>query len=157
MSDSNSPIIDFYPQDFDIDMDGCKFAWQGVAILPFIDEKRLLDAIEPLEAALTGSVAKRNSHGHDRLLLHSTHPGAPGALEKHDSKALDPAQSGGLHGTIRVAPETLPIGNKFPSPIKYLESIPHSMVWVLEFLNPKLLVCFVVSGCWPFTQPLSRL
>lgn len=46
MVDENSPIIDLYPTDFRIDLNGKKYAWQGVALLPFVDEVRLLKTLE---------------------------------------------------------------------------------------------------------------
>lgn len=46
-------IIDFYPEDFKIDLNGKKFAWQGVALLPFVDEKRLIKAVQPYYNLLT--------------------------------------------------------------------------------------------------------
>ena len=38
MIDPECTIIDFYPEDFKIDLNGKKYAWQGVALLPFVDE-----------------------------------------------------------------------------------------------------------------------
>lgn len=61
MKDPESPIIDFYPEDFKIDLNGKKFAWQGVALLPFVDEKRLYKALDPLRNSLTD--AEREYYG----------------------------------------------------------------------------------------------
>ena len=63
MSDIDSPILDFYPLDFEIDMNGRAFEWQGVAILPFIDEKRLREAIVGLDETFTEEQEERNSLG----------------------------------------------------------------------------------------------
>jgi len=54
----NSQIIDFYPEDFKIDLNGKKFAWQGVALLPFVDEKRLFKALAPYYDSLTEAESK---------------------------------------------------------------------------------------------------
>lgn len=51
-------IIDFYPEDFKIDLNGKKFAWQGVALLPFVDEKRLIKAVQPYYSLLTVEESK---------------------------------------------------------------------------------------------------
>lgn len=54
----DSTIIDFYPDDFKIDLNGKKFAWQGVALLPFVDENRLFKALIPLHSHLTDEEGK---------------------------------------------------------------------------------------------------
>ena len=47
MIDPECTIIDFYPEDFKIDLNGKKYAWQGVALLPFVDEvKTILNVIQ---------------------------------------------------------------------------------------------------------------
>lgn len=74
MTDSESPIIDFYPTSFEIDMNGKKMSWQGVALLPFIDERRLLEAMQPRYPKLTDIEAKRNQRGEDVLFVSDDHP-----------------------------------------------------------------------------------
>ena len=50
MIDPEATIIDFYPEDFKIDLNGKKYAWQGVALLPFVDEVRSVTWHFSLEA-----------------------------------------------------------------------------------------------------------
>ncbi|KAF8211396.1 XRN 5'-3' exonuclease N-terminus-domain-containing protein [Mycena galopus ATCC 62051] len=43
--EDGSPTDDFYPTEFMIDMNGKKMAWQGVALLSFIDQDMLLNSM----------------------------------------------------------------------------------------------------------------
>lgn len=74
MSEPDSEIIDFYPEDFPVDLNGKKWAWQGIALLPFIDEKRLLDAMAKRYPLLTDEENFRNQVGRDVLFFSDRHP-----------------------------------------------------------------------------------
>uniref|UniRef100_A0A8D3BQ51 5'-3' exoribonuclease n=1 Tax=Scophthalmus maximus TaxID=52904 RepID=A0A8D3BQ51_SCOMX len=74
MSSPESSIIDFYPDDFAIDLNGKKYAWQGVALLPFVDERRLRAALSDVYPELSPEEEKRNSLGSDVLFLSRSHP-----------------------------------------------------------------------------------
>ncbi|EPE33770.1 hypothetical protein GLAREA_06783 [Glarea lozoyensis ATCC 20868] len=63
MTNPKSPIIDFYPRDFELDMNGKKMEWEAVVKIPFIDEKRLLDAMAPINKLLTDDEKFRNEFG----------------------------------------------------------------------------------------------
>lgn len=69
MVEEDSTILDFYPEEFEIDMNGKKMAWQGVALLPFIDQDRLLAALESRRAELTEEENRRNERGKDVLFV----------------------------------------------------------------------------------------
>jgi len=45
MYDANSPILDFYPLEFEQDLNGKKQEWEAIVKIPFIDEQRLLRAM----------------------------------------------------------------------------------------------------------------
>uniref|UniRef100_A0A8C8MFC0 5'-3' exoribonuclease n=1 Tax=Oncorhynchus tshawytscha TaxID=74940 RepID=A0A8C8MFC0_ONCTS len=74
MSNPESSIIDFYPDDFAIDLNGKKYAWQGVALLPFVDERRLRAALAEVYPNLSPEENKRNSLGSDMLFVGKSHP-----------------------------------------------------------------------------------
>jgi 5'-3' exoribonuclease 2 len=69
MINEESPILDFYPPDFDIDMNGKKMAWQGVALLPFIDQHRLLAALASKEDELSDDEKRRNRWGDNVMFI----------------------------------------------------------------------------------------
>uniref|UniRef100_A0A3P9K831 5'-3' exoribonuclease 1 n=1 Tax=Oryzias latipes TaxID=8090 RepID=A0A3P9K831_ORYLA len=62
MTSENSPIIEYYPVDFKTDLNGKQQEWEAVVLIPFIDEKRLLAAMEPYNHKLTKEEKDRNGH-----------------------------------------------------------------------------------------------
>lgn len=63
MTQATSKVIDYYPADFDTDLNGKKQDWEAVVLIPFIDENRLIDAMDDCESALTENERARNIHG----------------------------------------------------------------------------------------------
>ncbi|KAK6634904.1 hypothetical protein RUM44_000151 [Polyplax serrata] len=63
MTSSESPIIDFYPLDFEIDVHANQMPWEGIVLIPFVDQKRLTDAIAVYDNQLTAEEKMRNRHG----------------------------------------------------------------------------------------------
>mgnify|MGYP003648736997 CR=1 FL=1 len=80
MTDPQSPIIDFYPNHFDIDMEGKKYEWQGVTLLPFIDEARLKKVLMPIEKTLPKVFYNRNQRRKDLLYVQYGGAGSAGRL-----------------------------------------------------------------------------
>eukprot|EP00808_Paulinella_micropora_P015450 g60269.t1 len=84
MTSSASKIIDFYPTDFGQDLNGKRYSWQAVVLLPFIDETRLLQALKEVEHTFSPEVQERNAMGQDYIFLHSSHPAATTIEALHD-------------------------------------------------------------------------
>ena len=74
MTDEDSPIIDYYPEDFDLDANGAKQSWKAIVLLPFIDEKRLLAAMDTKYPLLSDEEIERNTVGKEALLVGDKHP-----------------------------------------------------------------------------------
>lgn len=63
MLNPNSELIDFYPANFETDMNGKKQDWEALVLIPFIDEVRLLEAMDKCEHLLADGERQRNKHG----------------------------------------------------------------------------------------------
>ncbi|KAG5953509.1 5'-3' exoribonuclease 2 [Claviceps sorghi] len=108
MTEKDSKIIDFYPEEFDVDLNGKKMAWQGVALLPFIDMPRLLAAVQEKYSLLSPAEEARNAPGKDVLIISENNDGLyDDILTKFYSKRqeswnfkLNPKRSGGLSGKV---------------------------------------------------------
>ncbi|KAI3937855.1 hypothetical protein MKW92_025261 [Papaver armeniacum] len=118
MTDPTSPIIDFYPTDFEVDMNGKRFAWQGIAKLPFIDETRLLTEIKKVEHTLTEDEARRNSF-----------------MQNMFQRKIDPKASGGMNGYLSLCNGD-PCPLVFQSPVPKMEDIMNNQVMCAIYRLP---------------------
>ncbi|PLW15175.1 hypothetical protein PCANC_12861 [Puccinia coronata f. sp. avenae] len=122
MTDDGSPIKDFYPEEFEIDMNGKKMLWQGVALLPFIEQDRLLNSMKDCEDVLAPEDKIRNEPGHVVMFCGEAHPQYETfckIYQKRDSQeavTLDPARANGVFGSASPDPECIP-GSTFYSPL----------------------------------------
>ncbi|KAK8918901.1 5'-3' exoribonuclease 4 [Platanthera zijinensis] len=146
MTDPTSPLKSFYPEDFEIDMNGKKFAWQGVAKLPFIDERRLLTETRKLEDSLTEEERFRNSILFDILYVNNNHPLAVQvvALYQITSQSLirvpyqitiETVCSGGMNGFLCLT-ERNRYNPSVESPVRGLPSISNNRILNATYLNP---------------------
>ncbi|KAI3438723.1 hypothetical protein D9Q98_001143 [Chlorella vulgaris] len=114
MQDPSSPIRDFYPTDFRIDMEGKRADWEGVVLIPFLDEQRLLAAAGSVAPdRLSAEERQRNTLGDILIFTH-----APGAASETDFCATTmPSQYASVtaassRATLQAAPPPLPAGER---------------------------------------------
>ncbi|KAK3145817.1 hypothetical protein QOZ80_3BG0257940 [Eleusine coracana subsp. coracana] len=147
MTDPNSPLKSFYPKDFEIDMNGKRFAWQGVAKLPFIDERRLLAETKKLEDTLTDEEKFRNRTMFDILYVRQTHPltaqiGFLYQIYNQSSTVdpyvipIDPAASGGMNGYLCLSERNW-YSVTVISPVKGFSGIINNRVVNATYINPQ--------------------
>lgn len=85
MNSQDSPISHFYPPSFTIDMNGKRWPWEAVVLLPFIDSTSLLEATSTISPdALTEDEKKRNK-ALDAIVMSSGPDGTYNAVPFKDS------------------------------------------------------------------------
>lgn len=67
MYDPKSPILDFYPSEVELDKNGKTADWEAVVKISFVDQQRLVEAMEPYLVKLTPEEKHRNSIGKDLI------------------------------------------------------------------------------------------
>lgn len=147
MVDPESPIIDFYPEDFKIDLNGKKFAWQGVALLPFVDEKRLKKAVLSLFDELTADEKRRNVLGENQFFVGKHHKGydflrglvgevAPSSGKELEIFEMDPSYFGGISGSVLASEKCVGAGETLETPVQGLEPIYDCRVVCVNYRDP---------------------
>ncbi|KAK7906649.1 hypothetical protein WMY93_015261 [Mugilogobius chulae] len=142
MTSPDSSIIDFYPDDFAIDLNGKKYAWQGVALLPFVDERRLRAALADVYPDLTQEEVKRNSLGSDVLFLGKSHPLFDFIHELYRTEAAEatdipPELCHGILGKLTLDENPILPEKTVESPIPLLRDITHNFSIGVKFRDPQ--------------------
>ncbi|XP_054839659.1 5'-3' exoribonuclease 1 isoform X2 [Eublepharis macularius] len=70
MTSEESPIIEYYPTEFKTDLNGKQQEWEAVVLIPFINEKQLLEAMEPCSVSLREEERQRNRHSECLMYLY---------------------------------------------------------------------------------------
>ena len=143
MMDPYSPIIDFYPVDFKIDLNGKKYAWQGVALLPFVDEKRLHLALESFYPKLTEAEVARNIRGDDRLFVREGYKGFgfvkplfDDNLDQDKELSMPAAMFDGLSGTVLWSHDSNTMSESVQSPVRGLQPVHNNRVICVRYRDP---------------------
>lgn len=151
MSDPESSIIDFYPDDFALDLNGKKFAWQGVALLPFVDERRLRAALEEVYPDLTPDEMRRNSLGGDHLFVGKNHPLNDFIHELYKTNTKEPTEMPpelchGIQGLLETDDGAILPNEVVESPVPALRSLTQNYTISIKFKDPQFEDGFVFKA-----------
>ncbi len=116
-----------------MDLNGKKMAWQGVSLLPFVEEGRLLSTLEKVYPMLTPEEKERNVRGLDRLFIGEKHEAFQFFMGQYESfegdrnvlkeekdvgwSEMQPSLANGLAGKVAVAPLSSLPGEIVISPV----------------------------------------
>ncbi|CAM0147036.1 unnamed protein product [Urochloa decumbens] len=142
MENEVSPIQKFYPSDLQIDTHGKRFLWQGIAKLPFIDEKQLISATKTVESELEVHEMRRNTVHPDKIFMRNTNTLANNAaflqISDCSSKKLpiDPSTSE-LGGLLSCVEDNGISCGFFRSPLRDQGDIVNDQTVSFKFFNPE--------------------
>lgn len=166
MKDPLSPIVDFFPVDFALDLNGKRFTWQAVILLPFLEEDRLLKHVQPLMAFATDEQKQRSTFGRIYLFSHFEDEDFRKTVEEAQAKyeanggkvalAEKDFQFGDIEGF-----ELGGVSREIPAPIEDSEvgmtAIEKSMGIGGVYIAPKLTehICDILAGVVPIKQEVE--
>ncbi|XP_077593167.1 5'-3' exoribonuclease 2 isoform X2 [Stigmatopora nigra] len=151
MTSPESSIIDFYPNDFAIDLNGKKMTWQGVALLPFVEERRLWAALAKVYPDLTDDEERRNSLGSDMMFVRKSHPLSDFVLELYNGQSHEPTEvpadlCHGIQGTLTLDKNPILPDKILASPIPTLRDITKNCAVGVKFKDPQFAEDFVFKA-----------
>ncbi|KAG2447716.1 hypothetical protein HYH02_007176 [Chlamydomonas schloesseri] len=113
MTEPESPIIDFYPGSFDVDMEGKRADWEGVVLVPFVDEARLLKAVASIRSTLLSAEEQaRNKMGSIQIFQFARGTAEPSYCKSTMPKLFKDLQTCNSRCLERPPPPPLPAGGK---------------------------------------------
>ncbi|XP_064112535.1 5'-3' exoribonuclease 2 homolog [Macrobrachium nipponense] len=140
---ADSNIIDFYPEDFKIDLNGKKFAWQGVALLPFVDEVRLKRALEEVYPLLSDEEIRRNKRGDARMYVSCKHAAYTQLCDMYrmgmnfDTEVpISGDEYQGVQGKVLLAGDIVEPNGVLQAPVQGLPPVRDNQVVTVRFRDP---------------------
>jgi 5'-3' exonuclease len=93
MIDPASPLVEFYPKDFEVDANGKKNSWECIVRIPFINEEKLVGAVCEIDhrSKLQEHERRRNIAGEE----YTAQPTKPGLVDTRQRAGVDLVDKGG--------------------------------------------------------------
>lgn len=146
MTDPESPIIDLYNSDVPLDPNGKHLPWLWVLLLPFVEDRRIVEAFRRCETSMNEVEKRRNKFGHSLIFIHSSHPLASSITsrlsydcaentENNLNSSFNAVEGQGIAGSLKL-PESrwyAPVNQKILSPYKQIRS---------DDINSNLVMCY---------------
>uniref|UniRef100_A0A0A9X165 5'-3' exoribonuclease 1 n=1 Tax=Lygus hesperus TaxID=30085 RepID=A0A0A9X165_LYGHE len=63
MKSKSSPLLKYYPEHIEIDREGARAEWEGIVVIPFMNEEELLLAYESVQKDVSVEDARHNVLG----------------------------------------------------------------------------------------------